>query len=230
VGKLNPTDVVGRRVAAFVADVFILATLSSTLLWFFDNDWYQAPEGEVALSPTDAVAFYVLSTLIWVVYVLILEGLYGFTLGKLALQLRVVKVTGEPPGPLRALVRHLAWIVDSAPYCAPLLGFGLVVATNSHRRVGDLVAGTYVVDAPYFGRVIRHTPDGIRVGPKTVRPEDVGLSRTEFQQAVGLRPKEPVYDRTLDTYVVWNTKQDRLMAFDKKSNTWVPVQPQQPQP
>jgi uncharacterized RDD family membrane protein YckC len=223
---MDPTNVVGRRVLAYLIDGFASFAVTASILSLLDPQWYEVEAtGQTSLAPGDTFTLYALLFFFWILQVLILEGLYGWTLGKLAMQIRVVKPDGRAPGPLRALVRYLLWIVDGIPYCAPLLGFGLVVATSSHRRVGDMVANTYVIDAPYFGRMIIPTPDGPQVGPQSVTAEDLGVSRSELRQIIGFKPKDPVYDKALDTYVVWNEKQQRLMQFDKAANTWKPVEP-----
>ena len=42
-------------------------------------------------------------------------------------------------------LRTVLWVVDAPPYCVPLVGFITGVTTVGHRRVGDMVAKTYVV-------------------------------------------------------------------------------------
>jgi uncharacterized RDD family membrane protein YckC len=219
----NPTRVAGRRCVAFILDGFFFSLISGTILWFFDNDWYQTQGSETTLDPLQSSAYTMIILGLWAIEVLVLEGLYGWTLGKLVMQLRVVRHDGQPPGPLRAFLRYLLWIVDGFPYCLPIVGFALIVSTESHRRVGDLVAGTYVIDSVYAGRMIVHGPTGIVVGEKTVKLEDLGLSSADVKMAARLKSKDPVFDSNLDTYVVWNEKQQRYLMFDKASKTWGPI-------
>lgn len=76
----------------------------------------------------------------------ILQGLTGWTPGKLLTGLRTVREDGRPPGILKALLRWLLWIVDGFPYFIPgLVGFILGLTTTGHRRLGDMVAKTFVV-------------------------------------------------------------------------------------
>ncbi len=93
----------------------------------------------------DALLFFIA----FLAYFVIMEGLVGATLGKLALGIRVVTETGEKAGLPKALVRNLLRFVDSLPYCIPyLLGAILVWADSSGRqRLGDKAAGTFVVSA-----------------------------------------------------------------------------------
>jgi uncharacterized RDD family membrane protein YckC len=71
--------------------------------------------------------------------------LRGRTPGKLVLALRVVSLSGAPARPAQYLLRNLLRGVDFLP-----VGYGVgVVAmavTGGLRRVGDLVAGTIVID------------------------------------------------------------------------------------
>ena len=77
-------------------------------------------------------------------YFVILEGLLGATIGKLILGMRVVNAEGGKPGLGRALVRNLLRIIDGLPF-AYLLGAILVATSDTKQRLGDRVAGTYVV-------------------------------------------------------------------------------------
>lgn len=219
---MNPTRVVGRRCVAYVLDVIVSFFVIGTLFWFVDPDWYKTSNGETTLSPDETASVYLLVFVFYLVQVAVLEGLYGFSIGKLVMQLRVVKPDGLPPGPLRAIVRNLLWVIDGA--CGPWIALAVAVSSSSHKRIGDMVAGTYVIDGVYFGRMIQPGPDGPTIGPKTIRPEDLGISRGELQQLVTVRPKEPTYDKRYDTYVMWNEKRAQLMKFDKKSESWVPAE------
>jgi uncharacterized RDD family membrane protein YckC len=220
-----PTNVVGRRVAAYIFDGISLYVLAGIVLYLIDPDWYRSSSDEVTLSPTANLTLSGLLVLFWIVQVMVLEGLYGWTIGKLIMQIRVVRPLGDPPGPLRALVRYLAWIVDAVPYCLPLLGFALILGTKTHRRVGDMLADTYVIDVVYFGRPMIFDGESVVAGSQSLRPEDLGVTREELKAAIAARPKDPVYDKNLDTYVVWNKKQERMLRFDKATETWVPLEP-----
>lgn len=84
--------------------------------------------------------------LLWA-YPIVLEALWGQTLGKRVLRLQVVAADGAPVGWLAAIVRNLLRTVDMLPfgYAAGLI-CSLVDAHG--RRLGDLVAGTLVIHQP----------------------------------------------------------------------------------
>jgi len=73
-----------------------------------------------------------------------LGNLAGGTPGKRMLGLRVVTEDGDPPGPGRALVRALGWLLST-----PLANFGFWIALfhPRTRALHDLLAGTYVVES-----------------------------------------------------------------------------------
>lgn len=155
----TPTRVVGRRVAAFLLDSVVLWSVtlglfflvaqrgstettldsSSTLNVDVGSDrWY--------LEGAGATLFALLMLAGWTVYLGVLPGLTGWTPGKRLTGIRVVGPDGRPPGAWRGTVRSLLWIVDAFPYVLPgLVGFVVAQSTQRHQRVGDQVAGTFVV-------------------------------------------------------------------------------------
>lgn len=90
--------------------------------------------------------------LVSLAYVVLLEGYLGGTVGKLVLGIRVVDAGGGAPGPARALIRNVLRIVDFLPLFY-LLGILLVAFTKQKRRMGDMVAGTYVVSSRSVGEM-----------------------------------------------------------------------------
>jgi uncharacterized RDD family membrane protein YckC len=102
-----------------------------------------------------AVAGYAFSALLGFFDLVLLQGLTGASIGKLILGLRVVNAQGEPCGVGRAFVRWLLLIVDGA--CL-IVGLIVSLVTHPHRRVGDMVAGTYVVALDDLGRPVQALP------------------------------------------------------------------------
>jgi uncharacterized RDD family membrane protein YckC len=79
-----------------------------------------------------------------IVYMFLLEGIYGYTPGKYLLGLVVVKSDGSDCTIGSSVLRNLLLIVDQLPF-AYLLGVGLILFTDENQRVGDFVADTVVV-------------------------------------------------------------------------------------
>ncbi len=167
----DPTDVISRRAVAKIIDYVIAVAVASigfiALLHSFQshdvvnaadycNQVTTSSHFCVAIGPSKAWEFdqpsrllYLPSLVLWF-FIAWTEGRWGWTPGKLALGLRVIRQTdGQACGFGRSVVRNLLWIVDG-------LIFGMVallVANRStgHRRLGDNAAGTLVVDRAAFG-------------------------------------------------------------------------------
>ena len=126
-------DVIGQRLLAFVLDSIILSVLGVVLIFPF------ALLGDAGVLLGTLLLFAVA-----VVYVFLLEGLYGYTPGKHLMGLVVVKSDGSNCTVGASVVRNLLLIVDQLPF-AYLIGIVLLFVTEKNQRVGDLAADTVVV-------------------------------------------------------------------------------------
>jgi uncharacterized RDD family membrane protein YckC len=81
----------------------------------------------------------------WLYYIL-LEGLYGTTIGKKLIGIKVVDDRGRVPGIVPALIRNVLRIVDILPQFY-IIGIVLIFTNDDNQRLGDMVGGTYVVRA-----------------------------------------------------------------------------------
>ncbi len=80
------------------------------------------------------------------VYYPVCEGAWGRTLGKLVAGTIVVDASGNTPALWRVIVRTLTRLVEVNPFLVGGVPAGIVAALMPTRqRVGDLLAGTYVV-------------------------------------------------------------------------------------
>lgn len=173
----KPTKVVGRRVAAFLIDLVILSIFNSLVFLLFADKQSDIVRGvltgTIQADETAFVnlklgdeeysivgggkffAYFSIITLAGFLYYAVLQGIKGWTPGKLALGIRVVNDQGRTgPGIGKATVRWLLWIVDSFPWLIPyLVGFVSSLATDKNQRVGDMVAKTFVVRRGDVGRV-----------------------------------------------------------------------------
>lgn len=127
---------VGLRFVAVIIDVivfFILGYLIAVITGSTTPDGFQL---------TGAPAF--LLFLVSFLYLWLMEGMVGGTLGKLVLGLRVRMVDGSPCGLGPSLIRNLLRIVDALPFFY-LVGAILVWNSDKRQRLGDRVANTVVV-------------------------------------------------------------------------------------
>jgi uncharacterized RDD family membrane protein YckC len=85
---------------------------------------------------------------LYLVVFVVVQGVTGASPGKALLGIRVIRTDGTPdgttPGALRSLVRVAAWLVDGLVLLVPVALWSAWF-TPGHRRVGDWLAGTYVV-------------------------------------------------------------------------------------
>ena len=108
--------------------------------------------------------------LMWA-YTIVQEALWGRTLGKRVLGLRVVAQDGAPIGWTAAITRNLLRTVDMLPF-AYALGLLSSLFDRNGRRLGDLVAGTVVVHdsaRPLSGSV---AIDTVLAPPQPLQPAE----------------------------------------------------------
>lgn len=116
-----------RRIIAKAVDVHLALVIPAILLWIFDRN--------------QAVAY--LSGGLWVFLILIADGFNGQSLGKRLVSIQVIAGKSlKPCGPIRSIVRNI--FLFPIPV---LLDYLLIFLFD--RRLGDLVAGTYVIHLPY---------------------------------------------------------------------------------
>jgi uncharacterized RDD family membrane protein YckC len=141
-GPIDAPQVTSRRVVATLIDGLVFGVAYWLLALAFGDI---RTEGEaanwVANLPTAANIAYGLFV---VGYYLLLEGLLGQTLGKLAVGIKVVaEATGQAPGIAAAAIRTLLRIIDGL-FCYTV-AFVSVLASAKRQRLGDMAAHTLVV-------------------------------------------------------------------------------------
>lgn len=166
----DPTQVLWRRLAAYVIDGIAGGLIALVvLLAFADFDTLDAddcpddlPGGRVCLdAPTDddTVTLADSGALVaaaglafgWVLLNdVLIQGVTGATTGKFITGIRTVRPDGRRPGLGRALARTLMLVIDGISLILPL-GAWVALFSRGHRRLGDMVANTYVVDSRYAG-------------------------------------------------------------------------------
>lgn len=138
----TPEDVARRYDSSIVVRRWA-ATLVDYLLLLLGALAFTAPLPERFQSPALA-----LLGLVALAYFPVLEHLFGRTLGKLAFRLRVVDAAGGLPSLTQTLLRTLLRIVEVNPVLLGGIPAGIIVlSTKAHQRLGDIVAGTFVLRA-----------------------------------------------------------------------------------
>ena len=115
----------------------------------------------------------------------------GRTLGKLALGLRVVRDDGGPIGFRQALVRGLAgFILEKPGLLFPLTTIaGLVTMSASARekRIGDMLAGTVVLNERSAPQVLAPLPDWV---PMQLQPWVMSLDLHRLDDRLALSARQ----------------------------------------
>jgi len=151
----KPTTI-GKRVAAAIIDGLILTVILIVMFNLFGERYEttttitsSSDQGSTTNEVTTSsgwqlegwptLAFMVC----WFFLVPFNEGRSGQTIGKKIVGIKVICSNGDPVSISRSFFRHLFDGVD----CFFLIGL-IIAWLNLGKRIGDLVAGTYVVDGP----------------------------------------------------------------------------------
>lgn len=129
---IRPPAKTRRRAAAYLVDTLLLGPPLFALLVA------GARRGRLRRESLFAVVAAVL-------YHVAFEGTTGQTPGKRALGIRVVRADGEACTVRAAIVRTLARFLDFLPV-GYLAAFAAMALTARRQRLGDLLAGTVVVE------------------------------------------------------------------------------------
>ena len=174
---VDPTNVTGKRVGAWFIDAVIYLVLSNVLGALFGlspkvdsrdfsgdalaaqhycESWRVTHSGICSHSNGTVTSVTGYQSAIWLflglaIVFIVVQGLLGGSLGKLAVGLRIVKADGSLAGVGASAIRTVLWIVDAITCAMPVVGGILIMTTKGHRRVGDMAAGTYVVPQAYVG-------------------------------------------------------------------------------
>lgn len=128
---------IGHRIGARAIDMILLAIYAQTAGTFFQYITWRMPEGW---------RYFVLAVLmlIPVLYQPVCEQFFGgMTVGKRALGLRVVMQSGRPVTIGSSILRALLEIIDIDFF---LVGIVAMICNKRNQRLGDLAAGTIVIN------------------------------------------------------------------------------------
>lgn len=185
-------------------------------------------------------------------FLVVIQGRLGWTVGKLLTGLRAVNADGERPGIIRAFLRTLFLPIDALPSTPffPLVGGLIALFTDTNRRLGDLVGGTCVVRRSAWGsdptgeggidttgwEALDDEPapvttlaagEALRVG------DAADPAATETFTAPAASPAEPgegkapayqpQWDPARQAYLQWHPGKQQWLQFDDASGEWRPI-------
>ena len=133
--------VTGRRIVATMLDGLVLGLLYRLSVAILGGH-YDSDVDLTRLTSKAGLGWVVVA----LVYYVLLEGLFGRTVGKLVTGIRVIDAkTGRTPGLFTVLIRTLLRVIDGIG--GYLLGWIVVVCNDRRRRLGDMAADTLVIRA-----------------------------------------------------------------------------------
>jgi uncharacterized RDD family membrane protein YckC len=155
----DPTQVVWRRCLAYatslllIALVLVAAGVAGDVRTSKSGCPHPVPAGRSCVQRGSTgylmknagfIWFALAVLLLFLALVVVPQLRVGCSLGKAVFGIRVVRADGHPPGFVRSVVRLAAWAIDGIALLLPV-GLWLAILTPGHRRLGDYLAGTYVV-------------------------------------------------------------------------------------
>jgi len=253
---MDPTAVMGKRIGAYIIDAILGSIISIATFWAVKDSVETGRDlCDVPGSPTlcvyvdgttyfadesNASTVFIAALGAWLFFGWILLGLTGGTPGKLLVGLRVVdQNTGQLAGLGKCLGRTLMWIVDGQLFGLPLVALITGSASKGHRRVGDMVAKTFVVNKDQVGKV-PHVPGltapagGVPGGYSPPPPGDWAPPATPVVPAPAAPVAEtagtstdginaPKWDAERGAYIQWDKDNQLWMIYDDTSSQWKPL-------
>jgi uncharacterized RDD family membrane protein YckC len=138
-----PLAGIGDRAIAVVLDLVVVgAAFAVTGMWAAVR-WGGATSNGFELNGMPALIAIAAVAAFGFLYVWLLEGVLGATLGKFMVNVRVRRTDGGAIGLQESLVRNLLRIIDG--FALYLVGFLIAIFSRLKQRLGDHVAGTVVV-------------------------------------------------------------------------------------
>jgi uncharacterized RDD family membrane protein YckC len=170
----DPTNVMGRRVVAYLIDSVLLAGIVVAILAATKDQVFTGAPAHACrelrasgISPRSCLQIgsrvylwkgsglflgYGAGFVASVLDLVVLQAVVGASIGKLIMGLRVVDGQGQKAGVGSVILRWILLIfVDNLCFLIGLLTASL---THPHRRVGDMAASTYVVALANVGRPV----------------------------------------------------------------------------
>jgi uncharacterized RDD family membrane protein YckC len=144
----------GDRLLAVIFDSLLLLGFFAWIGMWTASRWGGITPQGFSLEGSSALATIGLTLLLSFIYYWVMEGLFGATLGKWMVGIKVTSLTGGACGLRPSLIRNLLRAVDAL--FLYLVGFFIALFSRLRQRLGDHLARTVVIerDLGGFGRTV----------------------------------------------------------------------------
>ncbi|MFC1698311.1 RDD family protein [Nanoarchaeota archaeon] len=125
------------------------------------QDEFTFPEDQICnisiIPVPNFILLNILFAILLVLYHFITEAIWGKSIGKYLLHLKVIRIDGKKIGVKESAIRNVIRIADFIGfnviviYIPYLIGFFVIMMTKHAQRLGDLAAKTIVIDEKTFG-------------------------------------------------------------------------------
>lgn len=157
---------VGRRILSTLLDLLIMMGASGVVISF------------VAIFIRDVAVIQTIYIAMVVLFPLVMERLLkGRSIGKMAARLKVVSADGSNPSFTASLLRWALFWVDVPTG----LGVVSILFTENNQRIGDLAAGTYVVQQKASFKLKAISPQQFPPYYQPVYPQAANLSQRQME-------------------------------------------------
>ncbi|MEO9223614.1 MAG: RDD family protein, partial [Acidimicrobiales bacterium] len=137
----------------------------------------------------------------------------------------VVRERGERCGIGWAFIRNLLLIIPDGILWG-IVGLIVALTNENKQRVGDLAAGTYVVDKGAVGHPVLRAPAGFAGygAPGQAFYGQPGQPAQPPSQPAATSPvSQPQWDQARNTYIWWDPQQQQWLEHDQASDQWRPI-------
>lgn len=126
---------------AQILDYIVFCIIFFPITYLVKGTWLMTPEDHlwIIFDPICGVFLIIIFA-----YFILLEGFFGFTVGKYLLKLRVRTMDNLSINLRQSLIRNFGRLIDGLPFFH-VIGIISIVKSGSNQRMGDKFAGTVVV-------------------------------------------------------------------------------------
>lgn len=134
---------ISKRIIASLVDYMLFSIAYAMVLMAFGKKITQ-DDGSPMIELTGY--WNIIPIVLWIVTFPVMESFEGKTIGKKLMKLQVMKLNGSPYNGIDAFKRRLCDWIDFSLFGLP--GFIIASNTSLRQRLGDLWAGTVIVEDP----------------------------------------------------------------------------------